>query len=503
MGQDASSSNELQSPLLDENLDSNGDHVAVDLTTNIAEVSPHLLLPTKGFTPFIAVCFTVNFMVGTGFLTLPWAFVQGGIILSSILIIVSSIFSDYIKDFVLESMARAEAIVPYHNACEDPKKDDDLEAENDGLLMVKERKFELSDLTRVFLGERISIAYVTMLTFSLFMTLWVYTVVFDAVFINVVPISDNKDINAAIFTILYGCIVVPITCLELKEQVSIQVTLAMCRVLMFTFMVTTSFFFPEEFRNIDQDNNFIAPPMYNLLGVSRSLPIILFALQFQTTVPGISKAVADKRQLSGIFRFTFFLCAVSYTLVGVTVGLAAGEGVAQSANVMWKNFRGGTGELTETGEYINVALWAKAISYFVVMFPAIDVISAFPLNGIVMTSNVLDVVYRNSPEKKFERKRVVIYRLLCSVPPVLCAIFIRNLGVVTDYAGIIFFVLTFCFPALFFMKSKGEGGTSKETYYRTWGTNIPFAIFTNIIGTLCFFFLSIGLTARLIVGEPP
>jgi len=304
-------------------------------------------------------------------------------------------------------------------------------------------------------------------------------------------------------------IVVPIACLELKEQVSIQVTLAMCRVLMFLFMVLSTTFFPDDFRASDtapqgsQLPEYIPPPMYNFLGVSRCLPIVLFALQFQTTIPGISKAVADKRQLSGIFRFTFFLCAVSYTLVGISVASAAGINVAQSSNVMWKDFRGGTGELTEDGTYVNVALWAKFVSYFVVMFPAIDVISAFPLNAIVMTSNVLDVFYRNEPALKVERKRVVIFRLLCSVPPVLCAIIARNLGVVTDYAGIIFFVLTFCFPAVLFIKSKGEGGTPRETYYKTWGTNIPFAYFTNVVGILCFFYLLIGLTARLIVGEPP
>ena len=31
--------------------------------------------------PFVCACFTLNYIIGTGFLTLPWAFETGGIVL--------------------------------------------------------------------------------------------------------------------------------------------------------------------------------------------------------------------------------------------------------------------------------------------------------------------------------------------------------------------------------------------------------------------------------------
>jgi len=375
----------------------------------------------------------------------------------------------------------------------------ETETEDDtDVLLVKDRKFEITDLCRMFLGERASLIFVTLLSFSLFMTLWVYTVVFDTVFQNVLPIFQNDDSNAILYTFIYGFIVIPIACLELKEQIFIQITLAMCRVLMFVFMVTTTFFFPDDFRG--HGEKFISAPLYSFAGMSKAIPIMLFALQFQTTIPGISHAVADKRQLSGIFRFTFYLAAICYIFVGVTVASAGGlAGTAQSSNIMFQNFRGGTGTFDpETGTFVDVALWAKVISYFVLMFPAVDVISAFPLNAIVYGNNLLDVAYRGEhAHLKLNRTRIVAFRLFASVPPVICALFIRSLGAVTDYAGIVFFAITFCFPALIYVYSNSDRvATTKKSYYESCGTNVPFAYFTFWVGILMFFYLLITLTMQ-------
>lgn len=52
----------------------------------------------EGFSPVVAFCFTINYILGAGFLTIPWAFVQSGLLLSSILLIISAVGSDIAKD---------------------------------------------------------------------------------------------------------------------------------------------------------------------------------------------------------------------------------------------------------------------------------------------------------------------------------------------------------------------------------------------------------------------
>ena len=53
---------------------------------------------TTGFSPLVAFCFTINYILGAGFLTIPWAFVQSGLVLSSIMLIISAVGSDIAKD---------------------------------------------------------------------------------------------------------------------------------------------------------------------------------------------------------------------------------------------------------------------------------------------------------------------------------------------------------------------------------------------------------------------
>ena len=52
----------------------------------------------SGFSPFVAFCFTINYILGAGFLTIPWAFAQSGLVLSPILLIISAIGSNLAKN---------------------------------------------------------------------------------------------------------------------------------------------------------------------------------------------------------------------------------------------------------------------------------------------------------------------------------------------------------------------------------------------------------------------
>lgn len=47
--------------------------------------------------------------MGTGFLTLPWAFAQVGVVLGTFGLCIILLISNIAKDYILETMARAEA----------------------------------------------------------------------------------------------------------------------------------------------------------------------------------------------------------------------------------------------------------------------------------------------------------------------------------------------------------------------------------------------------------
>ena len=61
--------------------------------------------------PFVCACFTLNYLIGTGFLTLPWAFETGGIFLSSVAMALTCFVSALAADYILNACARADALV--------------------------------------------------------------------------------------------------------------------------------------------------------------------------------------------------------------------------------------------------------------------------------------------------------------------------------------------------------------------------------------------------------
>lgn len=62
------------------------------------------------FSYFTAVCFTVNYIVGCGFLGIPNAFVTSGIVAGPILVVVFALLCNVTKDYVLEVLSRLEAL---------------------------------------------------------------------------------------------------------------------------------------------------------------------------------------------------------------------------------------------------------------------------------------------------------------------------------------------------------------------------------------------------------
>ena len=94
-----------------------------------------------------------------------------------------------------------------------------------------------------------------------------------------------------------------------------------------------------------------------------------------------------------MFRSTTVFSTIAYALIGLILGSNFGGNIEQSSNLNWKNFTGGTAVYNDDGQIISIAWWAKAISLYVLCFPALDVISAFPLNAITLGNNMMGSFY--------------------------------------------------------------------------------------------------------------
>ena len=581
-----------------------------------------------GFTPFIAFCFTINYIVGTGFLTIPWAFVQGGLVLSTILLLLVGVFADVSKNYLLETMSRAEVMLDKrmhwikrsrYNADNDDENsngsDENLNntggfrknlpslvyspvmyntgggassTETDTLLvkntpgssslnemgtllvknkpsssgtnsyipytyqslttpsgsgggntsysypnayelslpptpeasrpstptpsrpsspppslpatpdrlhvlqgggdsavslddagsesgnsrhgrrvmlvqklrqhrqevmhptstnhyMIKDRKFEVNTLCRVFLGKNGLNMFTIIICLYIYCTLWAYTSVFASAMSKKVPLLNKSTTTTTTgsssssdsflsylvsliddytcYSIVFAMVVVPLSCMELDEQIAVQVAMTGCRFIMLALMLSTSSLCAQDTESLnvvqelyhqehgiamaEEEHHDGTYELFQISGLHKMLPIVVFALIFHHSIPGLAHPVNDKTQLRPIFSYALVFSTVAYSLLGLTLGMAFGNNIEQSSNLNWNHFRGGTGTFTTyvdntssnnsngqlVFEFHHVAWWAKAISLYIVCFPALDVLSAYPLNAITLGNNMMGAFY--------------------------------------------------------------------------------------------------------------
>ena len=88
--------------------------------------------------------------------------------------------------------------------------------------LVRSRKFEVVELCSMFLGDKGSSTYIFTLGLYMYGTLWAYTSVFANACSYALPLSKMFGVGVddyLVYVAVFASVVVPLTCMELKEQV--------------------------------------------------------------------------------------------------------------------------------------------------------------------------------------------------------------------------------------------------------------------------------------------
>ena len=312
------------------------------------------------FTFLVAIAFTLNYIVGTGFLTLPWAFSRAGCFLSVLALSGVLYFSIASSLFLLEAMARAETIHSIKDHDNAALLQDDHVMNSSKPNLIGNKKFEVTELCSIFLGSYGKRMYTFCITIYLYCTLLAYSTVFANAFASHFNIGEA---SYHIYLTLFACMVIPLSCMELSEQILIQVTLTFGRFLMFFFMIITvsyAFLFQNTpFQNISPlHGNFEDFHIDQLYIV---LPVIVYANIFHHSIPALSHPVENKLLLGNIYTTSIMICFISYLVLGVVVSLYFGGNTPPSSNLLWVHYMGINGKPSLLGSMIGM---------FVVIFPA-------------------------------------------------------------------------------------------------------------------------------------
>ena len=311
------------------------------------------------------------------------------------------------------------------------------------------------------------------------------------------------------------------SCLEITEQVTVQLVMSLIRVVCMSLMLLTvvmAWLSPDQGAEAFQgapravkvmSGNSTSPSTasgsglgelsawINFQGLPRLLSIAVFAQIVHHSIPGILHSIRDKprngrRVFGAAFSVTtFFYCSLGAILVAFfrTHNIA----VAQSVNQVWSTWEKSLPP-SNLGAYV-----AAAIRYILVIFPGIDVLSAFPLCAITLGQNLMSLRYASGEVQGQGRFTTILFRLLAACPPILGALLVSDIGAVNQWVGVFGFALVFLFPGLL---GRAARKLTVEKFGRRKGERTPYSVGVSpmvysvliVLGIIfpVFFFSSLG-----------
>ncbi|DAZ96329.1 TPA: hypothetical protein N0F65_008453 [Lagenidium giganteum] len=443
---------------------------------------------TQKYTPLVAYAFTVNYILGVGSLGIPFAFYQAGIVLSNVMIVLVSVLSYMTVMWVSETVARAREvfIVRYINECT---------ALNGSRRGSRSRRgscsdaFEYDDFPEVtqlcerFLGPVGSKLYQISLLGLMYGGLLGYSQVFVNSFLAQVSHIGALEISSMHAALVFAVIVIPLSCSDLTEQIMVQLAMSVVRFVALLIMIfsaayaihadpydsgavqaaelqaeaamaTTMYISDFSLVNFSGFGIMFSTAVFSQVSDRTSGEVVelltntsrtLYQL-FQHSVPGLLAPLGNNRQAQShaIFGSTLLTTTLFYIALGTVCSLYFGPKVASSVNLNWADFTWGISESSAL-----VPFWAKILSMIVVIFPALDTLSVYPLISITLGDNMAAVI-PDSLSKRVGGRSFwkVLCRLTASIPPVVVSMFVADLSITLQFSGMFGVYVAFFAPAL-------------------------------------------------------
>ena len=404
--------------------------------------------------PFTAYCFTVNYILGVGVLGMPYAFVKAGWLLSTFCLLLVTLMATLTALWLSEVGVRALRLE--RRAIKDMTAQPLSPTPANALIIadlpvVTGRRIEMNELVDIFLGLKARRLYEVLLCIYMIGALWSYSAVFAQSMAGQLAISAIAN-NYLFYLALFSVVVVPLTCLEMTELKPLAISLAIFRFVSLGTMMLTALISLYSFPAPSDDG---APPVstatsapyvsdigvFQLAGLATVFPVSIYSQIFHHSVPGLAHPLQDKRRLPQVFTSVLLTTFALYAGLGITVGLYYGSGVKDVCTLNWVEYSGerGLGRDGRGGV-------ASFISYLIVLFPPIDIISAFPLNAITLANNIMSAVVQ--PHLHTQRRYTVPFRLLAALLPLIGACFVRSLDSILHYTGCVGVLIAFLYPVL-------------------------------------------------------
>ena len=261
-------------------------------------------------------------------------------------------------------------------------------------------------------------------------------------FANTCNIYDDKEVfgscrvNYWFYLVIYGVFMMYLTIKGLREQKWMQSVLTIMRFVIISIIIFTCIALMSTSSKIDHSGKSTVqmPQPINFSSMLSALPSIFFAFIYQMQFPSIAEFIKDKkRNLPLIIIMVGITTGVIYLMIALIVPVAIHD-VKPQCSIEYSDYSAGYSQ-------DDRPWWTYIISYIVVLFPALDVFSSFPLMAVAVSDNLLSMKYGVSNEDYVDEKIKRNYRILSVAIPLCISFILFNLGEIIDWVGLAGFIL--------------------------------------------------------------
>lgn len=366
-------------------------------------------------------------------------------------------------------------------------KENQLDGQDPGVQVMQEP--EVTDLALEFLGPVGKACYQIALMLLTYTGLLAYT----QVFIQSFQSQLWPGISSVLPVVLFSAVVVPLSCCDLSEQVAVQVGMSLLRFVSLAVMLFGTLgaivWDQKDYAALKSTQLGVrygpgassSTPLFDISGFGIMFSTAVFSQLFQHSVPGLIRPLSEshKRQVPRIFCAALATTAFIYISTGCACVAFFGEATSQSVNL---NFAGFYWGVDDDNVFAKPVLGALAM--IVVLFPALDTLSVFPLIANTLGSSLhaalptlpvghivmpflsllpVSLTLANgeaskqqrptlSPESEgraaLHRATLLFWKLCASVPPILLSLFVQDLSFTLQLAGICGILVALIAPAL-------------------------------------------------------
>ncbi|CEG46213.1 amino acid [Plasmopara halstedii] len=452
------------------------------------------------YSPLVAYAFTVNYILGVGSLGIPYAFYRSGLVMGNIMIVAVTLLSYMTVMWICESVARAREASVLSFLLDE--KTALFSNSSKSSSSMKHNDFpEVTHLCDRFLGSSTSKMYQVALLGLMYGGLVGYSQVFINTFLTQFDNVGGWQLSSGHVAIVFASIVLPLSCSDLTEQIYVQLTMSVVRFVALLIMIVSATYalFNDPYDAGVEIQSSSKPPYmsnYSLVdwsGFGVMFSTSVFSQLFQHSVPGLLAPLGSRNQekASAIFSCTLLTTMIFYIALGSICSLYFGSKLSTSVNLNWAEFTWGFDESVAL-----VPLWAKILSMIVVVFPALDTLSVFPLISVTLGDNMAAVIPQTWVQGR-RSTRKLLCRFGAAVPPLLISVFVSDLSVTLQISGLMGIYVAFFAPALLQLQASREFSSRNVYSGRYSATAYVYGVL--VFGTLAFFVLVYQLVLQIAV----